>query len=256
MRKSFNLAVVMFFVLGLAGAARGAVLSRASISLSLNWVRVGTRFALPPITGTGVGTSVGAGGTATFASNVLTGTAALTGITAAPPITQVVMSLTGHAAGNFTAAGGPSGGLGGPMAVAGSAIRLLAYSGSVTGLAIPLSPMGRPGGFASVTGGGGTILQVYGTGWTTGVQTLMAPATEVGGGTTTPWTGTATGADLRTASGAGTLVLISPLFIRTNIAGDLPTFATMTLNYVPEPSTLLLVGLGIAGLALRGRRKA
>jgi hypothetical protein len=166
------------------------------------------------------------------------------------------MSLTGHAAGNFTAAGGPGGGLGGPMAVADGAIRLLAYSGDVTLLAIPLSPIGRPGGFASVTGGGGTILQVYGTGWTTGVQTLMAPATTISGRTTTPWTGTATGTDLRTASGAGTLVLITPMFIRSNLAGDLPSFATLTLNYVPEPSTLVLVGLGIAGLALRGGRKA
>jgi hypothetical protein len=49
--------------------------------------------------------------------------------------------------------------------------------------------------------------------------------------------------------------LISPVFVRTNLAGDIPSFATLTLNYVPEPSTLLLVGAGLAGLALRGRRR-
>jgi hypothetical protein len=137
----------------------------------------------------------------------------------------------------------------------GGQYRITAYSGNVTLVRVPLSVVGQPGGFASETGGGGTIIRVYGTGWTTGVQTLMAPATTVGGGTTAPTTVTATGADLRTASGAGTLVLISPMFVRTNLAGDIPTFATLTLNYVPEPSTLLLVGVGIAGLALRGRKR-
>jgi hypothetical protein len=39
------------------------------------------------------------------------------------------------------------------------------------------------------------------------------------------------------------------------MVGDFPTFATLTLNYVPEPATLLLVGAGIAGLALRGRKR-
>jgi hypothetical protein len=46
------------------------------------------------------------------------------------------------------------------------------------------------------------------------------------------------------------------MLIRTYAAGDFPSFATLTLNYVPEPSTLLLVGLGIAGLALRSRARA
>jgi hypothetical protein len=200
-----------------------------------------------------VGTSVGLGATATLGSNILVGTKPATGITSAPPITGVFLTLTGHAAGSFAAGGGPGGGLGGSMTLGGQA-RITAYWG-FTLVRVPLSVVGQPGGFVSSTGGGGTIIQVSGTGWTTGVQTLMAPATTVGGGTTTPQTVTATGADLRTASGAGTLLLITPIYIRTNLAGDIPTFATLTLNYVPEPSTLLLVGVGIAGLALRGRKR-
>jgi hypothetical protein len=141
------------------------------------------------------------------------------------------------------------------MTLAG-AVKVVAYYGQVTLANLPLSPVGQPGGFALMTGTPGTIIQVYGTGWTTGSRTLMVPATTIGGGTQTPYTVTATGADLRTADGAGTLVLISPLFIRTNLARDIPSFATLTLNYVPEPGTLLLLGLGIAGLALRGRPRA
>jgi hypothetical protein len=249
MRKSLQFAVVLVTALGLAGAAQGAVLTSASILIPLE-----PYFPMSPMTGTGVGTSVGFGATATLGSNVVRGTAISTGGTSSPPITQAVLALTGHAAGSFTAGGGPGGGFGGPMTLAGTG-RLLAYSGNVTLIAVPISPVGQPGGFVSVTSGGGTIIQVSGTGWTTGVQTLMAPATTVGGGTTTPWTVTATGADLRTASGAGTLVLISPIFLRTNLGGDMPNFAVLTLDYVPEPATLLLVGLGIAGLALRGRRR-
>jgi hypothetical protein len=250
MRKACQFAVVLVAALGLAGAAQGAILTSASISIPMEFP---SKVLVPTaITGTGVGTSVGAGSTARLGSNVVTGTVATPGRS---PITQAVLSLTGHAAGSFVAGGGPGGGLGGPMTL-GGAFRGLAYSGNVTLIGIPLSPVGQPGGSYSMTGGGGTIIQAWGTGWTTGVQTMMVPATTVGGGTTTPRTVTATGADLRTASGAGTLVLISPLFVRTNLAGDIPNFATLTLNYVPEPGTLLLVGVGIAGVALYGRLTA
>jgi hypothetical protein len=249
MRKSFRFTVVVVAALGLAAAAQGAALTSASILIPLE-----PYFPMSPINGTGVGTSVGLGATATLGSNSLSGAFVGTGFTSAPPITQAVLSLTAHAAGSFAAGGGPGGGFGGPMTLAGTG-KLLAYSGNVTLISVPISPVGQPGGFASATGGGGTIIRVYGTGWTTGMQTLMAPATTVGGGTQTPRTVTATGADLRTASGAGTLVLISPIFLRTNLAGDMPNFAVLTLNYVPEPSTLLLVGVGIAGLALRGRKR-
>jgi hypothetical protein len=41
----------------------------------------------------------------------------------------------------------------------------------------------------------------------------------------------------------------------STLAGNFPIFTSMTLTFVPEPGTLLLVGLGIAGLGAAGRRR-
>jgi len=55
-----------------------------------------------------------------------------------------------------------------------------------------------------------------------------------------------TGANGLTVNGAGSLVLVTPIKVMTNIAGNLAAFSTLTLNYVgpviPEPGTLLLLG--------------
>jgi hypothetical protein len=63
------------------------------------------------------------------------------------------------------------------------------------------------------------------------------------------------GANGLTASGAGTLVLVTPIKILTNVAGNLAAFGVLSLTYVPEPGTALLLGLGVAGLAAVGRSR-
>jgi hypothetical protein len=57
-------------------------------------------------------------------------------------------------------------------------------------------------------------------------------------------------------SGALQLVTVSKVF--TNLYGGFPEFpltGVLTLHFVPEPGTLLLLGSGVAALALLGRRK-
>ena len=70
--------------------------------------------------------------------------------------------------------------------------------------------------------------------------------------------GQATGFDSRTAGGAGIIALVSPTLVRTTAAGfqNLSLISTLTLAYVPEPGTLLLLGTGLAVLGVRRRTRA
>jgi hypothetical protein len=57
-------------------------------------------------------------------------------------------------------------------------------------------------------------------------------------------------------SGALQLVTVTKVFTTyTGTFPELPLTGVLTLHFVPEPGTLLLVGFGVAGLAAYGRRR-
>jgi hypothetical protein len=61
-----------------------------------------------------------------------------------------------------------------------------------------------------------------------------------------------------TAQLSGALQLVTATKVFTNLYGAFPEFplaGVLTLHVVPEPGTLILVGSGVVGLAVYGRRR-
>lgn len=156
---------------------------------------------------------------------------------AAFPI-QGLQATAANGAGSFANPGG------GVMPLIGAA-RVCLFAtcdGAVANLSVPLDVIGMGG---SVTATGPVNLTVVGAPWTFGTA-RVGTATE---------RGFARGPEGRTSSTArasGVLQLVTPIFISTNIPGDnsiLRAFGILTLHFVPEPTTLVLLGAGLAGVA-------
>lgn len=150
-------------------------------------------------------------------------------------------------------------------------------TGSVSLGGAVLSAVGGPWitGKARLTGLNTNVLMVPGRGGKVGVGvTLDLATTETSVGVTTmggltntvtatnpprltEGTVTFTGTNSITASGAGTVTLISPTKINTGALalGNLPGVWRTTFKFVPEPGTVLLLVSGAAGLAFIGRKR-
>ena len=130
--------------------------------------------------------------------------------------------------------------------------------------AIPLSPIGGPvGGIATAmaylggTASPGTFVTatVWGFPWDTGMVSGIAAVA----GTSSSSTTTAMGADSRTASGLGTLNLVTPFLVRvksnpSDCGGCVNKWyyagiADFQIQFVPEPSTSVVLAAGMGTLA-------
>jgi hypothetical protein len=249
MRKLFTIMAAAAFLFGTT-AAQAAILPATA---TLN-VAIGT---LPPagFVGASAGaSSAGVGGAATLPSGSISG---IFQTAIVPPLLTLLdgigVGAPACAAGCiFATAAAPAtnnvlgfNGVTGTMSLNASAYLLM---GGANALEIPLGVIGVGGTqmFHALTLVAGVI---NANPYQLGALSLM------GALNTVAHTVMGTGVDNRTAGGAGTLVLVSPTNVNLGVLGTLASIATLTITYVPEPGTLLLLGAGVAGLAAIGRKR-
>ena len=110
-------------------------------------------------------------------------------------------------------------------------------------LNVPISVIGKGG---SVSAGG---IIVDGAPWTTGVGKVTTDGPVAG---MFAAAGTAMGA---LGAASSTLTLVTPAHVNAAGLTRLPTFAALSLHFIPEPGTALLLGAGLAGLVAVGRKR-
>jgi hypothetical protein len=204
---------------------------------------------LPPVTiaGSGVATVNGPGShlaTLALPAWPFAGTGVVLPLTdpVAAPIASI--QLTAHnGAGTIMAGGGVI-----PLLGVAKVCLFLPCAASPQGnISIPLNAVGV-GGAAFVVG----LVNVTAIGapWTVGtaaVGTLTQMGFAHGPASLTS----------STAAASGTVQVVTPVLVLTNLGSlpTVPTFGVMTLHFVPEPSTMLLLGAGLSALALAGRHR-
>jgi len=241
MRRTL-LGVALGIVLGAASSAQAGPLLQAVFSFQLGDMYPAIYTASGGLGGSASGT--GAGATwAVSAGDVPGGLLTLSIPTsAAPPIERMQYVMNGNAAaGSFSASAD------GQMVVTGEA-RVKAYGG-LTLLGVPVT-VGAPSVIQPpVVSGIG--ITAWSHAWTSKTTSLFDTYMNV--------VRTRMGSN-GLVNGGGTVVLVSALNVVTSIAGQLPSFATLTLTYAPdavaEPALALLAAAGAAGALRLWRRRA
>jgi PEP-CTERM motif-containing protein len=234
--------------------------------------------------GVGTGSVFGAGSGTSQPTLVTVGAAPFPGQVVIPlagitPFTELRFSIAGILAGSIS--GTP---LQGRIPISGASQAYLYLGNRLLAWSVPLftphslaSGAGGAGlgagGTQSVTfpGNPGLYVRLERADWSAGAVTVTGLSTNytyhVAAGkmasgtvqTRIPATAMFTGSDARTPGGLGQILLVSPSVVRMATLGyDVESFAlsaTLTLQFVPEPGTLLLVGSGAVALAARGRRQ-
>jgi len=161
-----------------------------------------------------------------------------------PLVTNVVVSITNASPGAFS--GIPVSGV---MPFFGSAV-VFGLSGA---LAIPIPTLILGTTTTIVAGSGSLPITIRAQGWTTGAAVVTGiPSFTVSG--TVFQSSTVSGTNNLTPGGVGTISLVTPIAIDNPVSGRTPVWGVLTLTFVPEPGTALLLGGGIAGLAAWRRR--
>jgi len=185
-------------------------------------------------------------------------------ITSNAEATAFWLTLPGNLTGSFGGiSGGPPGG--GSMGLQGVDKICLGFAScEFAHVPFPFTPTAGGAGFG--IGGTRTIpgavnLTVQDAPWTIGqpVMTIHTPNSTIsvptlpGGFAHGPASLTSS-----TAQRSGVVQLVTVSKVYTSLVGafpETPLIGVLTLHFVPEPGTLLLLGSGVAGLALHARRK-
>jgi hypothetical protein len=235
MRGGWKAAAAACVALGLGSAAHAGPLASASLVLAIAGAEL--EFG-----------GVGATGTATSdRSATLSGDDVFVGLATAsagyPFFARLFASITNGSGGTFSGAA--------PDAVGGTATVTGRLSATDDAHATPQfrAPLklGRQTVFTRV--GSGLGFTVFSAPWTAGAATIDY------GNATTPATLMITGMNALTPSGVGALTLVSPGKIHVTTGNRQPIVGILTLTYVPEPSTALLLAGGALGLGALGRRR-